>query len=147
MEKVCTASHHVRICGVEARSREQSHTVKRGDKQETSENRFDQTQCQYSDFSRLVKGDAARHKNPHVLPAMHALTRDTHVPVIMARNTMDEMSPLLGGHIEASWERKTNKLVSLTARETTNCATVAKYSHRPPITIPRELKLAKPQRP
>lgn len=52
------------------------------------------------------------------IPAMQALTRDTQVPVIMALNTIDEMSPLLGGHME----------------------------DRPPITIPSELKLAKPQR-
>lgn len=42
----------------------------------------------------------------NVLPAMQALTRDTQVPVIMALNTKDEMSPLLGGHMEAFWERK-----------------------------------------
>lgn len=32
---------------------------------------------------------------------MQALTRDTQVPVIIARNTRDEISPFLDGHIEA----------------------------------------------
>lgn len=36
-----------------------------------------------------------------VLPAMHALTRETQVPVIIALSTRDEMSPLFVGHIAA----------------------------------------------
>lgn len=37
---------------------------------------------------------------------MQALTRETQVPVIMALNTIDEMSPLLGGHMDAFGEKK-----------------------------------------
>lgn len=40
---------------------------------------------------------------------MQALTRDTHVPVIMALSTRDEMSPLLDGHMAAI--RKENPTV------------------------------------
>lgn len=36
--------------------------------------------------------------------------RDTHVPVIMALNTRDEMSPRLEGHIEALRGKRTKCL-------------------------------------
>lgn len=36
--------------------------------------------------------------------------RDAHVPVIMALNTRDEMSPRLAGHIEALRGERTNYL-------------------------------------
>lgn len=38
---------------------------------------------------------------------MHALMRDTQVPVIIALKTNEEMSPLLGGQMDASRKEMT----------------------------------------
>lgn len=80
---------------------------------------------------------------------MQALTRDTQVPVIMALSTRDEMSPLLDGHMEALGEENNvcqKAFLTQYPGAGQKCDGVIKYSHRPPITIPNELKLANPQR-
>lgn len=44
---------------------------------------------------------------------MQALIRDTHVPVIIALTTRDDISPRLEGHIEAlrgKWRGKEDKV-------------------------------------
>lgn len=81
---------------------------------------------------------------------MLAFTRDTQVPVIIALNTRDETSRFLDGHIEALRKERTLCQKSL-LREYPGAGQkhddgIIQHSHRPPITIPSELKLANPQR-
>lgn len=71
--------------------------------------------------------------------------RDTQVAVSIALNTIEEISPLLEGHIEALRKEK-SLLTNYPVAGKNNDDEVNKYSHRPPIIIPSELKLAKPQR-
>ena len=80
---------------------------------------------------------------------MQALTRETQVPVIIALNTRDEISLLLDGHIEALIRENALCQKSFLrqypgARQKSDG--MIKYSQRPPITMPSELKLANPQR-
>lgn len=59
-----------------------------------------------SESCSVKTGDTLETKQTNrTLPAMQALMRDTHVPVIMALNTRDEMSFLLNGHIDA-WRKE-----------------------------------------
>lgn len=75
--------------------------------------------------------------------------RVAHVAVIMALSTRDEMSPRLDGHIEALRGERPKYLC-----QSVECfflmiiflISCEKCSHRPPIMMPNELKLANPQR-
>lgn len=76
---------------------------------------------------------------------MQALMRETQVAVIIALNTIDEISPLLDGHIEALRKEKSLLREEPVAGQKHNDG-MTQYSHKPPIMIPSELKLANPQR-
>lgn len=92
-EKFVAASLHGCICGIKSRCLEQHHAVSWRHKQDS---------CNQNEKGNLATVNANCTSWFQIfLPAMQALIRDTHVPVIIALNTRDDTSPRLEGHIEA----------------------------------------------